>query len=261
MARHFSIEVLNNFAILLVLKAHKRTIRDIALTIAHLMNRLFESGEEDVILMSDLQHSSFKSRVLDWLAALIDDQAEGRIALPYSLESAVHQWIEHATFYPRPMTDPGQRIRIGRWWCDECRKHELRRLRRTPEHVQNVISSLPAVSRQDLGEDVHCNICLEPYYKTTAAEKDREGLSSDRSTSNSSYLEVSTAASSNKDFDQNERPLQLPCGHHFGKECLSTLYAPQAKEDMEHNRCPLCRAYIDDLRRKVYASDDVTWMW
>lgn len=67
----------------------------------------------------------------------------------------------------------------------------------------------PAVNINDLDkDDRQCNICTAPY---------RSG-------------------------EDQERPIRLPCGHVFGRDCILEWLSPFEKE--YHNSCPTCRANI-----------------
>ena len=65
-------------------------------------------------------------------------------------------------------------------------------------------------------EDRMCAICLQPY---------RQG-------------------------ESQEIPLQLPCGHIFGKECLLTWLTDIGKDDAHVASCPMCRKECISEKRK-----------
>ena len=79
------------------------------------------------------------------------------------------------------------------------------------------IESLISLELEELKkEDRTCAICLQPY---------RKG-------------------------ESQEIPLQLPCGHIFGKECLLTWLTDIGKDDAHVASCPMCRKECISEKRK-----------
>ena len=79
------------------------------------------------------------------------------------------------------------------------------------------IESLISLELDELKkEDRTCAICLQPY---------RKG-------------------------ESQEIPLQLPCGHIFGKECLLTWLTDIGKDDAHVASCPMCRKECISEKRK-----------
>lgn len=46
-----------------------------------------------------------------------------------------------------------------------------------------------------------------------------------------------------KDYNGEDQPIMLPCGHVFGEQCVIT-WAQGTTPNGRHNRCPVCRAEL-----------------
>ena len=81
--------------------------------------------------------------------------------------------------------------------------------------VERLVNSLQAVSVDSLAEDDRsCGVCRGGYGEM------------------GNFLN-----------DEPEGPVKLPCGHHFGKSCLTVVLSPKPT-GWAHTCCPLCRQTI-----------------
>lgn len=244
----------------------RRTLVNFALVIAHVARKLFNVRPDDRIAHDGSDHHSalltredYWSHVVAWLASMRDYQVQTLFGLPFTLESLPHQFLYHTTFVSRPRAE--QRIGILFAGCSclpavvaaatGTRARFLDpfnfgvppavapgpgvvEVRRTIQHVQAFIASLPVVPKRELVGNEDCSICLEAYYRPAPG-----GLLA--RTMNS----LTSLGGTTSGLELNEQPLKLPCGHVFGKDCLSITFAPKDRVETQHSSCPMCRARLD----------------
>ncbi|KAF2761954.1 hypothetical protein EJ05DRAFT_190464 [Pseudovirgaria hyperparasitica] len=106
--------------------------------------------------------------------------------------------------------------------------------------------------------DRTCNICFDPFQTTAPGPKQRLGIACLERSGHESPRPASQHHSSSIAVpSRDQRPVQVPCGHIFGKDCLEDWLRMS-------NQCPMCRrnmcqredgyrisvGYLDEMERR-----------
>lgn len=150
-------------------------------------------------------HPPWKNGFLSYLSTVPNATLEEIFGLPLTAD-----YLLHLVSY---MEARAQGSYIGLYF-DYC-ESELHKPQPSPAVVEKLIQSLPGVPLSDLAEDDRsCGVCRGHYGER------------------GNFLN-----------DEPEEPVKLPCGHHFGKSCITVVLSPEPA-GWAHTCCPLCRQPI-----------------